>query len=319
MLGLAGGPVIGFHRRKICDCANVGHLCNSCRVSLCSRPRDTDRSDGWYRRGAMNGLLIKGGAVLEMAHHVKTVVFDKTGTLTTGRAVVGSRIEYVSQFMKEDETKGASSDALKELLQSLPPDVKQTDIALWFACCAELRSEHPLGNAIVNSGKEIWGHDILNPTRKGSAGKTEKGAGKLSISDFQVVPGRGVQCTVEGINQSHSCICRVGNQAWARGNDEEGNGLTIQDKNGTSKADDDVRSLRTEGQIGVYVSVKSDVTEGDNFYVIGIIGILDPVKKEAKSTVTALKSMGVDVWMCTGRFIVFMFMARQCSIYNMVY
>ena len=24
--------------------------------------------------GAMNGLLIKGGAVLEMAHHVKTVV-----------------------------------------------------------------------------------------------------------------------------------------------------------------------------------------------------------------------------------------------------
>ena len=26
--------------------------------------------------GAMNGLLIKGGAVLEMAHHVKTVVCE---------------------------------------------------------------------------------------------------------------------------------------------------------------------------------------------------------------------------------------------------
>ena len=33
--------------------------------------------------GASNGLLIKGGAVLEEAHSVDTVIFDKTGTMTT--------------------------------------------------------------------------------------------------------------------------------------------------------------------------------------------------------------------------------------------
>ncbi len=33
--------------------------------------------------GASNGLLIKGGAALEEAHNIDTVIFDKTGTITT--------------------------------------------------------------------------------------------------------------------------------------------------------------------------------------------------------------------------------------------
>lgn len=240
--------------------------------------------------GAVNGLLIKGGAVLESAFNVKTVVFDKTGTITTGRAVVGSKIDYVSQLLKEG---GDNGGWLKQLLRDLPAAVRQSDAALWFACCAELRSEHPLGHAIINSGREIWGHDILKPTSRDRA--AAKQTEEMTISEFQVVPGRGVECAINNIGRNTSCQVRVGNRSWVT-DDAEANTLSPRDI--TSQADDDVRSLRTGGQIGVYISVKTSTM--NTFHVIGVIGILDPVKNEAKSTVAALKNLGVDVWMCTG-------------------
>ena len=227
---------------------------------------------------------------------------DKTGTLTTGRAVVGSRIEYASQLEMET-TSTDSCLALKKLCQALPSAVRQCDIALWFACCAELRSEHPLGRAIVNSGKEIWG-DILDPVSRGNIGRTKDKdavASKLSVSDFQVVPGRGVECIVNEPIQDISCTVRVGNRSWAFGLEDKCDSLSLKaNSSDVNLADEDVRSIRAQGQIGVYVSVRSNCVEDDDFFVLGVIGILDPVKSEAKSTVAALKYMGVDVWMCTG-------------------
>jgi len=240
--------------------------------------------------GAVNGLLIKGGAVLESAFNVKTVVVDKTGTITTGRAVVGSKIEYVSQLLKE----GGDNDGWpKQLLRDLPAAVRLQDAAFWFACCAELRSEHPLGHAIINAGREIWGHDILKPVSRdrAAADQTEE----LTISEFQVVPGRGVECTINNIGSNTSCQVRVGSRSWVT-DDVEANTLSSGDI--TSQSDDDVRSLRAGGQIGVYVSVKT--TTMNTFHIIGVIGIVDPLKNEARSTIAALKNLGVDVWMCTG-------------------
>ncbi|KAL7507566.1 hypothetical protein ACHAXN_008635 [Cyclotella atomus] len=246
--------------------------------------------------GAVNGLLIKGGAVLEMACHIKIVVFDKTNTLTTGRAVVGNRKEYVEKV----NDNGSNVD-WKNFWQSVPATVTRTDLPLWFACCAELRSEHPLGQAILNSGREIFGHDILKPVKKTNSNYTGKGGissnkdSELHVSDFQVFPGMGVQCNVNGIEASDTCVVRVGNRSWARGLDEEDSSRKILEPDA---ADDDIKALRMQGQVGVYVSIQPNFS--NEFHVIGTIGVIDPIRAEAKPTVAALQKMGVEVWMCTG-------------------
>jgi Cu+-exporting ATPase len=77
-------------------------------------------------KGAENGILIKGGEVLEKAQKLDTIVFDKTGTLTKGEPALTAVIAV----------KGEQNEVLK------------------LAAIAEKGSEHPLGEAILKGAKE---------------------------------------------------------------------------------------------------------------------------------------------------------------------
>ncbi len=64
-----------------------------------------------------------------------------------------------------------------------------------------------------------------------------------------------------------------------------------------------MKYLRSLGHVAVYVSVISDEDYQNcskERRVIGCLGILDSLESNARSTITALKSLGIDVWMCTG-------------------
>lgn len=74
-------------------------------------------------RGAAKGILIKGGAPLEMAARVDTVVLDKTGTITTGKPVV-TGIHVLNGFSENE--------------------------VLHLAASVEQWSEHPAALAIRN-------------------------------------------------------------------------------------------------------------------------------------------------------------------------
>ena len=78
-------------------------------------------------KSAENGILIKSGESLEITHKVNTVVLDKTGTITEGKPNITNII--TKKNYTEDEL-------------------------LLIVASAEQKSEHPLGEAIVNAGKE---------------------------------------------------------------------------------------------------------------------------------------------------------------------
>ncbi|MGO4104268.1 heavy metal translocating P-type ATPase [Leifsonia sp. YAF41] len=64
---------------------------------------------GGMSRAARNGIIVKGGGVLETLARARTVVFDKTGTLTTGRPTI-SRVRAEAPFT-ESEVLGLAASA----------------------------------------------------------------------------------------------------------------------------------------------------------------------------------------------------------------
>ncbi len=127
--------------------------------------------------GAQNGVLFKGGDILERARDVDTVVFDKTGTLTTGEMTLTDVVALEGRDTDAMAADGGEPAADGGTLATRPG--LDEDAVLRLAASAERNSEHPLAQAIVD-GAEERGLELSDP------------------EEFENVPGQGVRTTVEG-------------------------------------------------------------------------------------------------------------------------
>jgi Cu+-exporting ATPase len=125
--------------------------------------------------GARNGVLFKGGDVLERAKDVDTVVFDKTGTLTEGEM----ELTDVVALDGGGSTLPDGGEPVADGGRMAAREGVSSDDVLRLAATAERGSEHPLARAIVE-------------------GAEERGIAVSDPDSFENVPGKGVRATVDG-------------------------------------------------------------------------------------------------------------------------
>ncbi|MFT7809850.1 copper-transporting ATPase 1 [Arapaima gigas] len=264
--------------------ASITVLCIACPCSLgLATPTAVMVGTGV---GAQNGILIKGGEPLEMAHKIQTVVFDKTGTITYGTPkVVQMKILVEGNHMPRSRL-------------------------LAIVGTAENNSEHPLGVAVTKYCKQELGTNSLGTCTDFQA---VPGCGiHCRVSNTELLLSRGdsdgeehnhcnsvlVQISDgQTSSSSHPLIMDpapltlvhsatysvlIGNREWMKRN-----GLQVQDD-----VDEAMVEHERRGRTAVLVAVDG--------VLCAMMAIADAVKPEAELAVHTLSAMGLEVVLMTG-------------------
>ncbi|KAG2648822.1 hypothetical protein PVAP13_1NG066800 [Panicum virgatum] len=149
---------------------------------------------------------------------------------------------------------------------------------LTLVASAEASSEHPLAKAILDYAFHFHFFGKL-PSAKDSIKKRKEeilSQWLLEVTDFSALPGKGIQCWINGKK------ILVGNRALITEN-----GVNIPDE-----AEHFLVDMELSAKTGILVAYDGGF--------IGLIGITDPLKREAAVVVQGLKKMGVHPVMVTG-------------------
>uniref|UniRef100_A0A4W3K7N3 P-type Cu(+) transporter n=1 Tax=Callorhinchus milii TaxID=7868 RepID=A0A4W3K7N3_CALMI len=197
--------------------ASITVLCIACPCSLgLATPTAVMVGTGV---GAQNGILIKGGEPLEMAHKINTVVFDKTGTVTHGTPVV-MKLEMLTESNRMPRTR-----------------------LLAVIGTAETSSEHPLGVAVTKYCKQQLGLEILGSCSEFQA---VPGCGiKCKVSNLESVLNRSSRSAEERAGDSLAYLVLIGNREWMKRN-----GLHV-----SGEVDDAMIEHESQGHTAILIAV----------------------------------------------------------------
>uniref|UniRef100_A0A8C1GYC8 P-type Cu(+) transporter n=1 Tax=Cyprinus carpio TaxID=7962 RepID=A0A8C1GYC8_CYPCA len=260
--------------------ASITVLCIACPCSLgLATPTAVMVGTGV---GAQNGILIKGGEPLEMAHKIQTVVFDKTGTITYGAPKV-VQVKMLAEGNRMPRSK-----------------------LLAIVGTAENNSEHPLGAAITKYCKQELGTESLGTCTDFQAvpgcgirclvSNTENLL-KRDDSDSEENQRNAVLIQIGGTCSDHPLImdpqplavvqmCSstvlIGNREWMRRN-----ALQVR-----ADVDEAMTEHEKRGHTAVLVAVDNELC--------AMVAVADTVKPEAELAVHTLTAMGLEVVLMTG-------------------
>ncbi|MES2308402.1 MAG: heavy metal translocating P-type ATPase [Verrucomicrobiota bacterium] len=192
--------------------------------------------------GARNGILFKGGAQLERAAQVKILAFDKTGTLTEGKP-------QVTDWIANPEVEAYAKSPLE---------------VLRMAAAVELKSEHPLAQAIVQRATHFQ-LAFQSPTQ------------------FQAIPGKGAKALVEGR------LIAVGGARL----------FSDYDRNGFSTLQSVLEEWESDGKTVVHLAEVDETLK--KVRLLGLIALSDTLRPEAVTVINAVRQLGIQrILMLTG-------------------
>ncbi|TIA87347.1 hypothetical protein E3P99_03222 [Wallemia hederae] len=203
--------------------------------------------------GAQNGILIKGGQALEQASKIRRIIWDKTGTITNGNVNVASVVWNEDAFNGGLHSLGFTKDNVMKLISLV-----------------ESKSEHPLGQAIVNHFNEQVVDDGDNES--------------YSVKSWQSHTGKGVESVISFTSsekQSNDLNVVIGNQSILHNDTKE------------PKIFEQFRNMNSvKGYTVVHVTIQAEP--------IMVIALGDEIKPNAKETIQSLSRSSIESYLMTG-------------------
>ncbi|PQQ18889.1 hypothetical protein Pyn_18600 [Prunus yedoensis var. nudiflora] len=149
---------------------------------------------------------------------------------------------------------------------------------LKLVASAEASSEHPLAKAIVQYARHF--HFFDDPSVTNDAPNNNKettiSGWLFDVSEFSALPGRGIQCFIDGK------LTLIGNRKLMTES-----GIDI-----PTHVENFVVELEESAKTGILVAYEGNL--------IGVLGVADPLKREAAIVIEGLHKMGVIPVMVTG-------------------
>ncbi|KAG9150043.1 hypothetical protein Leryth_024828 [Lithospermum erythrorhizon] len=215
------------------------------------------------------------GLATPTAVMVATGVGANNGVLIKGGEAL-ERAQKINHVIF-DKTGTLTQGKAKVTIARVFSDMDRGDF-LTLVASAEASSEHPLAKAIVDYARHFHFFDETSTIRDSQKhGSESKFSGWLhDVSDFSALPGRGVRCLVG------EKVVLVGNRK-----------LMIENRIDVGNhIESFVVELEESAKTGILVAYDKDL--------IGVLGVADPLKREAAVVIEGLIKMGVTPVMVTG-------------------